>query len=201
MVGYHDFACQEILKNESPLTAISFFEKKFKPIGACAGYKIAGSFLAGHFIPAPFLNEFSSFPATYLLNFFKFLFMVRLLHKLGDADCRLTRQDRLFGHLLGSPESCPSPHAKPRIIAMTAPQIRPQTLYLIFPAVSGFIWYPPLILYYYGYQPKSICSSGQIKVIISEATRAPFEYFHQSNILRCKGKIELTLSWRTALIG
>ena len=53
------------INNESPLTAIlfiSFFEKKFKPIGACSGYKIAGLFLPGHFIPAPFFNEFTSLP-------------------------------------------------------------------------------------------------------------------------------------------
>jgi hypothetical protein len=31
------------------------------------------------------------------------------------------------------------PHAKPMIIAMTAPQISPQTPNLIFPAFSGFI--------------------------------------------------------------
>src|SRR5713226_10362776 len=43
----------------------------------------------------------SSLPAAYFPEFFKFLFMVRLLHKLGDADRRLTRQDRLFGHCLG----------------------------------------------------------------------------------------------------
>ena len=50
---------------ESPFTAISFisfFEKKFKSIGACSGYKIAGLFLPGHFIPTPFFNEFSSLP-------------------------------------------------------------------------------------------------------------------------------------------
>ena len=50
---------------ESPLTAISFisfFEKKFKPIGACSGDKIASLFLPGHFIPAAFFNEFTSLP-------------------------------------------------------------------------------------------------------------------------------------------
>src|SRR3989449_8578320 len=52
-------------------------------------------------IPAAFFNDFSSLPATYFPEFFKFLFMVRLLHKLGDADRRLTRQDRLFGHRWG----------------------------------------------------------------------------------------------------
>src|SRR3990170_432329 len=31
------------------------------------------------------------------------------------------------------------PHAKPMIIAMTAPRIRPQTPYLTFTSVSGFI--------------------------------------------------------------
>ena len=46
-----------MINDESPITVtsfISFFEKKFKPIGACSGYKIAGLFLPGHFIPAPF---------------------------------------------------------------------------------------------------------------------------------------------------
>src|SRR2546427_7568106 len=56
-------------------------------------------------IPAAFFNDFSSLPATYFPEFFKFLFMVRLLHKLGDADRRLTRQDRLFGHRLGEDEN------------------------------------------------------------------------------------------------
>src|SRR5260370_32847544 len=37
------------------------------------------------------------------------------------------------------PEVVQPPHAKPTIIAMTAPQIRPQTPYLTFAAVSSFI--------------------------------------------------------------
>ena len=52
---------------ESPLTTISFisfFDKKFKPIGAWSGYRIASLFLPGHFIPAPFLNEFKSLIGT-----------------------------------------------------------------------------------------------------------------------------------------
>jgi hypothetical protein len=52
------------INHGSPLTAISFisfFEKKFKPIGACSGNCIVSLFLPGHFIPAPFFNEFSSF--------------------------------------------------------------------------------------------------------------------------------------------
>ncbi len=60
---------------------ISFFQKKFKPIGACSGYGIASLCLPGHLIPATFFNDFSSLPATYFPEFFKFLFMVRLLHK------------------------------------------------------------------------------------------------------------------------
>ena len=47
---------------ESPLTAIpisSFFDKNFKPLGACFGYRRVSLFLAGHFIPAPFLDEFN----------------------------------------------------------------------------------------------------------------------------------------------
>jgi hypothetical protein len=49
----------------SPLTVISissFAEKNFKPLGAGLGYLGAGLFLAGHFIPAPFFNEFRSLP-------------------------------------------------------------------------------------------------------------------------------------------
>src|SRR5206468_4071018 len=37
------------------------------------------------------------------------------------------------------PEVVQPPHAKPMIIAITAPQIRPQTPYFTFAAVSGFI--------------------------------------------------------------
>src|SRR5258705_4999769 len=37
------------------------------------------------------------------------------------------------------PEVVQPPHAKPMIIEMTAPQIRPQTPYFTFAAVSGFI--------------------------------------------------------------
>ena len=74
---------------------ISFLDRKFKPIGACSGDSIASLCLPGHLIPATFFNDFSSLPATYVPEFFKFLFMVRLLHKLGDADRRLTRHDFL----------------------------------------------------------------------------------------------------------
>src|SRR5438128_12467358 len=87
---------------------ISFLQKKFKPIGACSGHSIAGLVLPGHLVPATFFNGFSSLPATYFPEFFKFLFVVRLLHKLGDADGRLTRQDRLFGHRLGRAGGCPT---------------------------------------------------------------------------------------------
>src|SRR4029453_10086767 len=87
---------------------ISFLEKQFKPIGACSGYRIASLLLPGHLIPATLFNDFSSLPATYCLEFFEFRFMVRLLHKLGDADRRLTRQDRLFGHRLGGARGCPA---------------------------------------------------------------------------------------------
>jgi hypothetical protein len=64
--------------------------------------------------------------------------MIRFLHKLGNTDRRLTRQDRLLGYLLVVAAVDQPPHAKPMIIAMTAPPIRPQTPYLIFPAVSVF---------------------------------------------------------------
>src|SRR4029453_11455670 len=85
-----------------------FLEKKSKPVGACSGDRIASFFLPGHLIPATFFNHFSSLPATYGLDFFEFRFMVRLLHKLGDADRRLTRQNRLFGHRLGRAGGCPA---------------------------------------------------------------------------------------------
>ena len=52
---------------------ISFFQKKFKPIGACPGDSIASLCLPGHLIPATFFNDFSSLPATYVpssLSFF-----------------------------------------------------------------------------------------------------------------------------------
>jgi hypothetical protein len=63
-----------------------------------------------------------------------------LLYKLGNADGRLTRQDRLCGHRFGRGGGCPPPpHPKPTIIEITAPQTRPQIPYLIFPAFSGFI--------------------------------------------------------------
>jgi hypothetical protein len=44
------------------LTANSFFEEKFKPIGACSAYSRVGLFLSGHFIPATLFNEFRSLP-------------------------------------------------------------------------------------------------------------------------------------------
>src|SRR5207247_7441389 len=74
----------------------------------CSRHSITCLFLPGHLIPATFFNDVSSLPATYFPEFFKFLFMVRLLHKLGDADRRLTRQDRLSGHRLGRAGGCPA---------------------------------------------------------------------------------------------
>src|SRR5256712_10995092 len=97
--------CAAKLKEHVP---ISFLDKKIKPIGACSRHSITSLFLPGHLIPATFFNDFSSLPATYFPEFFKFLFMVRVLHKLGDADRRLTGQDRLFGHRLGSAGGCPA---------------------------------------------------------------------------------------------
>ena len=94
-------------RKESSLP-FSFLDQKIKPIGACSGYSIASLFLPGHPIPATFFNELSSLPAIYFPECFKFLFWVRLLHKLGDADRRLTRQNGLFGHRLGSAEGCPA---------------------------------------------------------------------------------------------
>src|SRR5579864_991951 len=111
---------------------ISLLHKKFKPIGACSGYRIVSLCLPGHLIPATLFNGFRSLPATYFLECFEFLVRVRLLHELGDADRRLTGQDRLFGLRSGRAEGGPAPHVKPTIMAMTAPQIRPHTPYLIW---------------------------------------------------------------------
>jgi len=87
---------------------VSFLHKKFKSVGARSGYAIASLFLPGHPIPATLFNGFSSRPAIDCLECFQFLFRVRLLHKLGDADRRLTRQDCLFGPRLARAEGCPA---------------------------------------------------------------------------------------------
>src|SRR6266436_185109 len=57
-------------------------------------------------IPAPLFNGLSSLPAIYCLECLKFLFMVRLLYKLGDADRRLTRQGRLLSPRLRRAGGC-----------------------------------------------------------------------------------------------
>src|SRR5438094_3430558 len=106
--GSGSFSASSPVKSDRSAEPISFLQKKFKPIGACSGYSIASLFLPGHLIPATLFNDFSSLPATYVPEFFKFLFTVRLLHKLGDADRRLTRQDRLFGHRLGRARGRPA---------------------------------------------------------------------------------------------
>src|SRR3989449_254141 len=106
--GSGSFSASSPVKSDRSAEPISFLQKKFKPIGACSGYSIASLFLPGHPIPATFFNDFSFLPATYFPEFFKFLFTVRLLHKLGDADRRLTRQDRLFGHRLGRARGRPA---------------------------------------------------------------------------------------------
>src|SRR6266481_10185707 len=105
--GSGSFSASSPVKSDRSAEPISFLQKKFKPIGACSGYSITSLFLPGHLIPATFFNGFSSLPATYFLECFKFLFMVRLLHKLGDTDRRLTGQDRLAGPRLASAGGCP----------------------------------------------------------------------------------------------
>ncbi len=76
-LGGHD-SRRQIVHSDLP---ISFLDKKIKPIGACSRHSITSLFLPGHLIPATFFNDFSSLPATYFPEFFKFLLMVRLLHK------------------------------------------------------------------------------------------------------------------------
>src|SRR5918998_2370770 len=67
--------------------AASFSRKQCKPLGACLGDCVTSLCLPRHFIPASIFNEFSFTPATFFVHkFFQFLFMVRLLHKLGDAN-------------------------------------------------------------------------------------------------------------------
>ena len=88
--------------------ANSFFNnKKFKSVGTCSGDTIVSLLLPGHFIPATLRNELRSLPGAYLLKFLKFILMIRLLHKLGDADGCLTRQNRFFGHRFGRSGGCP----------------------------------------------------------------------------------------------
>jgi hypothetical protein len=100
--------CQDVCGKAQAQAPISFLHKKFEPIGACSGYTITSLFLPGHPIPATLFKGFSSLPAIDCLECFEFLFRVRLLHKLGDADRRLTRQDRLFGPRLARTEGCPA---------------------------------------------------------------------------------------------
>src|SRR6266852_6711373 len=106
-------ALQDVRGKAQAHVPISFLHEKFKPVGACSGYSIASLFLPGHLVPAAFFNGFSSLPATYCLECFQFLFMVRLLHELGNADGRLTRQDRLSGPRLGSAGGCPATPREP----------------------------------------------------------------------------------------
>src|SRR5712692_10297046 len=101
-------AFQDVCGKAQEHRARSFLHKKFKSIGACSGYSIASLFLPGHPIPAPFFYGFSSLPAIDIRECFKFLFVVRLLHKLGDADRRLTRQNRLLGSRLRRAGGCPA---------------------------------------------------------------------------------------------
>jgi len=92
---------------------VSLFREQIQSLGACLGDGRARFFLSGHFIPAAFFNEFGSFPApaTQFLEFFQFCFVIRLLHKLGDADCGPACQDRLVAHGLGRAHRSPTtPH-------------------------------------------------------------------------------------------
>jgi hypothetical protein len=48
--------------SSTAISISSFFDKNFKPLGARSGYSRTSLFLPGHFIPAPFFDEFSSLP-------------------------------------------------------------------------------------------------------------------------------------------
>src|SRR4029453_9398031 len=75
--------------------------EKPEPFGACTGDLGVGLFLPGHLVPAALFDEFTPRPATYLPEFLELRFMIMLLHKLGDADRRLTRHDCFRGGRIG----------------------------------------------------------------------------------------------------
>src|SRR4029453_18424642 len=72
-----------------------FFHQHFQPLDACTGDRRARLGFAGHFIPAPVFNEGVALVVIDFLECLQLLLRVRLLHKLGDADRRPRRQDRL----------------------------------------------------------------------------------------------------------
>src|SRR4029453_19217395 len=76
-------------------------DEKPEPFGACTGDLGVGLFLPGHLVPAALFDEFTPRPATYLPEFLELRFMIRLLHKLGDAERRLTRHDCFRGGRIG----------------------------------------------------------------------------------------------------
>src|SRR5437764_15494465 len=106
--------------------------------------------------------------------------MVRFLHKLGDADRRPRRQDRLVAPPLGRARGGPPPHAKPMIMAMLAPPISPHTPYFTFAAVTGVIDYTSRDSTMAGHAPSESygknpsarrCSNGSCGVVEGEAER------------------------------
>src|SRR5271157_1484422 len=113
---------------------LSFFDKKFKPIGACSAYPNVSLFLPGHFTPATTFNEFTShIREAYFLKFFEFLHMVRFLHKLGDADRCMTRQNCCFVHFEGRFGGCPATPCKAEDHCDNYPTNKTQTSKLKFP--------------------------------------------------------------------
>ena len=119
-----------------------FFHQHCKPVGAGAGDRRARPFFPGHFIPAPFFNEGAALVGTDFLEGLQLLLVVRVLHKLGNADRRPRRQDCLVAQPCGGARGGPPPQAKPMIMAMMPPQIRPHTPYFTFAAVTGVMDHP-----------------------------------------------------------
>jgi hypothetical protein len=73
--------------------------------------------------------------------------MVRFFHKLANADRRLTRQDRLFAHLLGSPEGCPTPPRKTDDYCDDGPANKTPNSKLNFPCSFWFHLILPILIY------------------------------------------------------
>ena len=121
------------------LTTGSFLGKQFNAVGTCPAHAGVRILLSGHFIPAAILDEFIPFPTLFLLEILKAFRVARLPLELGDADRRLTCQNRVCTDLHGCAGGCPPPPRKTDDHGDDAPKMRPQTPYLTFPAVSSFI--------------------------------------------------------------
>src|SRR6266850_7791224 len=86
-------------------------DEKPKPFSTRSGDLRVGLFLPRHLVPAALFDEFTPRPATHFREFLELRIMIGLLHKLGDADRRLTRHDRFRGCRIGGARGRPTtPH-------------------------------------------------------------------------------------------